>query len=263
MKVQLGTIAVWMGLIALAVAQPPEPGGVAPAGGLAAGEYGTGPGGPPPNAMFRALDADGDGAISIRELRKAVVALKKLDADKDGKITQAEAMGGPGDPAGDASAAVDRLMQNDKNGDGKLSKNEIPRHLAQMLVGADTNGDGTLDRAELTAAMQGARPQFAGAGSSFGGPNGFGGTAGGDPRPGGPNLLQFDRNGDGQLSADEVPMQMMGLVRGADQNHNGKLDVQELQAIQQRMNERVRGQRPLPPGISVGPQGVSGAPQNP
>jgi hypothetical protein len=33
--------------------------------------------------------------------------------------------------------------------------------------------------------------------------------------------------------------------------------------IQQRMNERLRGQRALPPGVSVGPQGVSGTPQKP
>ena len=64
-----------------------------------------------------------------------------------------------------------------------------------------------------------------------------------------------------QLSADEVPTQLRGMLRGTDQNGNGTLDAQELQAIQQRMNERIRGQRSLPPGISVGPQGVTGTPQ--
>ncbi len=96
------------------------------------------------------------------------------------------------------------------------------------------------------------------AGSGFGGGNNVG-----DPRPGGPDMLQFDRNGDGQLSPEEVPTQMRGMLRGADQNGNGQLDAAELQAIQQRINERVRGQRPLPPGVSVGPQGVSGTPQKP
>jgi EF hand len=262
MKVHLWTIAVWMGLVSLVVAQPAERGGLGPDGGSAESEYGRGPGGPggpPPNAMFSAIDADGDGTITMRELRKAVVALKQLDTDKDGKITQAEAMGGPPNP----EAMIDRVMENDKNGDGKLSKNEIPRHLAQMLAGADTNGDGTIDRAEVAACMQGARQGIGGTAGGANGSNSFAGGAGGDPRPGGPNLMQFDRNGDGQLSADEVPAQMMGLVRGADQNHNGTLDAQELQAIQQRINERVRGDRPLPPGVMVGPQGVTGVPQKP
>ena len=68
--------------------------------------------------------------------------------------------------------------------------------------------------------------------------------------------MQYDRNGDGALSADEVPTQMQGMLRGTDQNNNGQLDAAEVQAIQQRMTERLRGQRPLPPGVSVGPQGV-------
>jgi Ca2+-binding EF-hand superfamily protein len=154
--------------------------------------------------MFNAIDTDGDGAITMRELRKAVVALKQLDLDKDGKITLAEVANGPsqmgGPPAG-----------------------------------------------------------FRGA-SGFSNP---GGELGGDPRPAGPNLMQYDRNGDGQLSTDEVPTQLMGTLRGADKNGNGKLDPQELQMIQQRIQERARGQRPLPPGVSVGPQGVTRTPQNP
>jgi len=257
MKPLLATVVVYVGCAATAIAQPPDGGGYGQIpGGL------SGPGGPPTNAMFDAIDADGDGAISMRELRKAVVALKQLDADKDGKITQAEATAGPG---GDPAAMIEGMMQNDKNGDGKLSKNELPRHMAQMLDGADANRDGAIDRAELTTAMQNARNQSGGgARSGFGGgPGGFGGANGGDPRPGGPNMMQYDRNGDGQLSADEVPTQLRGMLRGTDQNGNGTLDAQELQVIQQRMNERLRGQRPLPPGISVGPQGVSGTPQKP
>jgi Ca2+-binding EF-hand superfamily protein len=257
MRVQILSIGVWFGLAAIACAQPPQSGAFGTGNGA---QYGSpamgGSDGPPPNAMFTAMDADGDGAISMRELRKAVVALKQLDADKDGKITQAEAMGGPQNP----QAMIDRVMESDKDGDGKLSKSEVPRHLAQMLGGADTNGDGSIDRAELTNAMQNSQPHFGGPGG--GGPGRFGGAGGldGDPRPGGPNLSQYDRNGDGQLSADEVPTQLRGMLRGTDQNGDGKLDAQEVEAIQQRLNERVRGDRRLPPGVTVGPQGVTGKP---
>ncbi|MGD9633119.1 MAG: EF-hand domain-containing protein [Pirellulales bacterium] len=244
-------------------------------GNLGAGSgprYGSpgpgGPAGPPPNAMpntmpntmFDAIDTDHDGAITMRELRKAVVALKQLDADKDGKITRDEVMGGPPNP----QAMIEHAMENDKDGDGKLSKSELPRHLAQLLSTADTNGDGALDRAELANVIQGTQPQFGGPGFGNGGgaQQGFRGAGGfgADPRPTA-NLSQFDRNGDGQLSADEMPNNLRGMLRGTDQNGDGKLDSQELQAIQQRVNERARGQRALPPGVSIGPQGVTGKPQ--
>lgn len=198
MKQLLCAMFVCVGCSAAALAQPPEGGSYGPPTG--------GPGASPPNAMFNAIDADGDGSITMRELRKAVVALKKLDANKDGKITLAETV----------------LAQNGPSG---------------------------------SAAPGGFRGQ-----TGFGNhPGGFSG----DPRPSGPNMMQYDRNGDGQLSADEVPTQLRGTLRGADQNGNGKLDAQEVQAVEQRMNERLRGQRSLPPGISVGPQGVQRRPQSP
>jgi Ca2+-binding EF-hand superfamily protein len=191
MKRQFWSVVIGVGLAAAATAQPPS-----------GGEYDRPPnrpdesGGPHANAMFSAIDADADGVITIRELRKAVAALKQLDLDKDGKITLAE--------VNDASKQA--------------------------------------DPATAAAGMRGA------------GGTGF---QPGDPRPTGPDLMQYDRNHDGQLSPDEVPTQLMGLLRGADRNGDGKLDPQELQQIQQRIRERARGQSPLPPGMSVGPQGVN------
>ena len=37
-----------------------------------------------------ALDADGNGEISAEEIKGAVAALKKLDKNKDGKLTEDE-----------------------------------------------------------------------------------------------------------------------------------------------------------------------------
>lgn len=264
MLMRICVICLCFILTAAASAQPPDRNGFGPGAGPG-GEYGPpppGPGGAPPNAMFDAIDTDGDGTLTMRELRKAVAALKQLDTDKDGKITREEALGGrPGDP----TAMVDRLMENDRNGDGKLSEDEIPRPMVRRLAGADTNGDGAIDRNELTAAIENAPNQFSGPGGSPQGgmgsaPGGFGASRGRFGGPAGPDLMQYDRNGDGQLSVDEVPTQMMGLLRGADRNGSGSVDAQELQAIQQRINERVRGQRPLPPGVTVGPQGVERKP---
>jgi hypothetical protein len=168
----------------------------------------TGTAGPPANPLFDAIDADRDGTISTRELRKAVATLKRFDVDRDGKITRAETLNNQ------------QAMPTDNTPAGAGAQGGFRR----------SNG------------------------------NGFGGVNG-DPRPAGPNLLQFDRNGDGQVSADEMPTQMRGMMRGGDQNGDGRLDAGEIANIQQRINERVRGDRSLPPGVSVGPQGVSGAPR--
>ena len=40
--------------------------------------------------VMSALDSDGNGEISSEEIKGAVVALKKLDKNKDGKLTEDE-----------------------------------------------------------------------------------------------------------------------------------------------------------------------------
>ncbi|MBM3891642.1 MAG: hypothetical protein FJ388_21220 [Verrucomicrobia bacterium] len=71
-------VALWA---ASACAQPP-----------ADAPRGAGREGPPPflSPIVRALDANGDGIIDAEEMAKAPEALKKLDANKDGKLTPDE-----------------------------------------------------------------------------------------------------------------------------------------------------------------------------
>src|SRR5690242_5969362 len=51
------------------------------------------------NALFAAIDLDGDGTISKVELRKAAASLKKLDKDNDGALTAAACGAGAGNAA--------------------------------------------------------------------------------------------------------------------------------------------------------------------
>jgi Ca2+-binding EF-hand superfamily protein len=210
--------------------------------------------GPPPNAMFAAIDADSDGVISKNELRKAIVQLKKLDTDGDGNITLAEvsprgAMGpdGPAGPTWDPAQFVGRLMENDKNGDGSLSADEVTDTVRPMIEGADQNGDGIFSRDELTAHVQNMRNRAPGGpGGGFpGGPGGLRGPGGFADRPFDANqmtgqLMRNDRNGDGRLTADEVPPQAMQMLQGGDQNNDGAIDPREMQLIMRRMGDRAR-----------------------
>lgn len=261
---------LWTGMLALLVtppvfAQQDDSGFDTPArrGPEARGEDPRGEGRgrperrPPSNPMFEAIDADRDGVITKLELRKAVAALAQLDADGDGKITLAEASperrgpdrgrpGGPGDP----DAFVERFMENDANGDGKLTPDEVPERAMPMLRGGDVNGDGAIDREELAQIAENMGRRF-GRGGPDGreGPDGRGGpderggpgAQGGDARGFVERLMRNDRNGDGKLTPDEVPEQMARMLRGGDANGDGAIDVRELSDVVENFRDRARG----------------------
>jgi Ca2+-binding EF-hand superfamily protein len=123
----------------------------------------------PPSPLLQALDKDGDGTLSEAEIAGATAALKTLDRDGDGTLSQAEMMpefgrGGPGGPGGPGGGPgpeeiVAQMMASDRNGDGKLAKDELPRRMQPLLERADANGDGFLDRDELTAFARRRAPQ--------------------------------------------------------------------------------------------------------
>jgi hypothetical protein len=125
----------------------------------------------PPNPILEALDSDRNGEISSSEIDMAVVALKTLDKNKDGKLDREElrpefgdrGFGGPppggfggrggfgareGSPEENA-AFIDRVMQRDANDDGKISKDELPEFMQRMMEFADADGDGVLTRDEI------------------------------------------------------------------------------------------------------------------
>ena len=172
------------------------PGGEEGRGGRGGPQRGGG------DSIMRALDVDGDGMLSASEISGAATALATLDSDGDGELRGEELMpargprggdgerggrggrggdgerGGRGGPGGgDMDGMIDRVMQNDTDGDGMISVEEAPERMAGNFDSVDTNGDGFIDRPELEAMMENFRGR--------GGPRGEGGPRGGGDRRGG------------------------------------------------------------------------------
>ena len=154
--------------------------------------------------LMAALDANRDGVISESEIAGAAAALKKLDRNRDGKLTAEELRpdmsqrGGqgmrPGGPEGRGPEGrgpegsprpefAGRMFEaRDQNKDGVLRGDEIPQQLAERLERIDQNGDAAISREEMKKAME----RMRGAGQGGQRPSrGPGGQEDRGPRPGG------------------------------------------------------------------------------
>jgi Ca2+-binding EF-hand superfamily protein len=192
--------------------------------------------------ILSALDADHDGVISASELANAPAALKTLDKNGDGKLTEDELRPqfggrgrgegrGPGRGEGEGEAQgpnanelVNTLMAFDKNGDGKLTKDEVPERMQGIFDRADANKDGVLTREELlqSASRQGGQQGARGEGR---GPEGEGRGRG--VRPPDPAMQALDADGDGVISAKEIANATKALKK-LDKNADGQLTEDEL-----------------------------------
>ena len=92
-------------------------------------------------------------------------------------------------------------------------------------------------------------------GGPLGGPGNVNGPAGGvapgrgrqtpQQRQMAGQFMQYDRNGDGKLSPQELPQQGRAMLQGADLNGDDMIDAAELQMAVRRMGERIEAGRRL------------------
>lgn len=134
----------------------------------------------------------------------------------------------------DGAALFQRM---DRNGDGVLTRDEVPERLQQRMTGLDRDRNGSISADEFGTAMQ----------RRLGGQNGRGGKQS-NMRNGGKDsgmrqrmteqmqdpemwLKRLDRNGDQVISKDEIPARLEKRFAKIDKNGNDQLDKNEIVAI--------------------------------
>lgn len=108
-------------------------------------------------AMFKAMDTDGDGFVSRAEhAASGKQMFTDADTDHNGTVTLAEMTAAcdkmKGDmPAKDAMSPAEMIKMHDQNGDGQVSADEQAAACDMMFAKMDTNNDGKLSQAECKA----------------------------------------------------------------------------------------------------------------
>lgn len=200
--------------------------------------------------LVAALDTDSDGTISAAEIDKAPESLKKLDKNGDGKLTMDELR--PQRPEGDGPRGP-----GDKGPAGNNQRG--PGADGQGNKGGSRDGGGERKGPRDGQGRKGPGPDGGPAGKPGDAPEGAGkgGPQGGD-RPGGgkrpapPLISVLDADGDGVISADEIAGAAVSL-RKLDKNGDGQLTPDEYRPEPPKRDGE-QGNRPKGPRDGNGPK---------
>lgn len=210
-------------------------------------------------APAHAEDAAGPDGAAKQKRHKRGQIFQRLDKNGDGQLTQDEV----------PERLWERLVQADTDGDGAISKDEAKaarkQHMKRrgqrgrraqrpaargqrmvVLSRFDTNQDGALTGLELADAQAAisSMQQHPAAERGQGGKRGQRGRGGrrGKRKPG--KLFEkFDKDGDGALTADEVPEKLWERISKADADGDGKVTKDELKAAHEARRGKRKGKQ--------------------
>jgi hypothetical protein len=181
----------------------------------------------------------------------------------------------------DPAQMLDRIFEDDNDGDGKIAKDEATERLQARFETIDTDKDGFLTREEVTEmfaqrtrvgdgfGLAGGRGGMQGRGGQEGPGGGRGGQGGGRGGQGGgpgrllammPVIVALDINQDGELSAAEIAGAVAAL-KTLDKDADGKISSAEMAPDFSQMNRG--GQAGAGAGAGAGGRGGEGGGQRP
>lgn len=231
--------------------RPKGPEGAQPGGkgGMPGGKGGDGARGAELRKKFQEMDADGDGKVSQAEWKGPPEGFARLDRNADGVLDAADMQGKGGAGGGMGLELVRRRWaEMDADGDGKLTPAEWKGD--QPFERVDADKDGVLTEADLKAMMS----AFGG-----GGPGAPGASEGGPkeltPEQVAQHFAGLDKDASGKLEAAELPEQNRERMLKADSDGDGALSPAEF-AEGHRKSQRAG--KPGKGGPGAGPGGPGG-----
>lgn len=199
---------------------------------------------------FRGADEDKNGWLTLEEFPTGKGSFEAMDRDKDGKLTLPEAV-----RYQVALEMAEFVLDEDLDGDGKLSRSELPKTARPFLDLADVDKDGKLNEKEIyqlvvefRLAVLASKQERAGKPSRPGAKSQLPSSlktksAGKDAVSQLQGALEaLDLNKDGKLEASEVVLSR-ALFTSLDQNGDHAIDAAELRLAagrRDRLVERAR-----------------------
>ncbi len=177
------------------------------------------------------VDTNGDGQLTQSEVQAAAAArIQAADTNGDGAASPEELKAHFEAKWAEKKAAG--FAKKDTNGDGALSKDEMPRMPDELFNKLDTDGNGSLTQEELSA-KRGKSAKRQAHGKSH------------DPAVKAERLAKrfakLDKNGDGSVTREEVPKMPDARFKGIDANGDGALSMDEFNAARQAKGHGKKG----------------------